>query len=285
MKFDPDDRRDEEVDPVLERLVGALPAERAFAGDDGIVARSAAAAIARRVARASGSKLDAPSSAPLRRAWSWVALAAASAVLVGVAVTELVVPPAPPVPAQPTTQPVDVPPAQPLRHTSAPEMPSKDDGIPALDVSALPSVALPKATAPAALPSTHASVQPSTTRTAAEMFAFANDARRRRDSSAPDLYRELQSTYPSSAEAVISFVTLGRLELDRGHASLALAQFERYLETNTTELREDALAGRASALENLGRRADELRAWEALLSEYPRTLLATHAKERLAVLR
>lgn len=83
----------------------------------------------------------------------------------------------------------------------------------------------------------------------------------------------------------MSYVTLGRLELDRGHPAVALAQFERYLATKTVELREDALVGRATALESLGRAGDEARAWELLLAEYPRTLLATHAKERLHVLR
>jgi TolA-binding protein len=286
MKSDPDDLRDEEVDPVLERLVATLPAERAFAGDDGIVARSAAAAIARRAARTSRSKSDEPSTAPPRRAWSWIALAAASAVLVGVAVTTLVGQSTPPAPAAPQAERVDRPPtATSPVHAPAPEAPSKDDEIPALDVSALPTVAAPKAAAAPAPPSTARESAPAHPRTAAEMFANANDARRRRESSASDLYRELQSTYPSSPEAILSYVTLGRLELDHGRASYALAQFDRYVATNTAELREDALGGRANALESLGRTAEELRAWETLLSEYPRTLLAAHAKERITTLR
>ena len=65
-------------------------------------------------------------------------------------------------------------------------------------------------------------------------------------------------------------------------ASGALARFDADLASGSTELREEAMAGRATALERLGRNEDESRAWTALLAAYPGTPYAAHAKVRVA---
>jgi hypothetical protein len=131
--------------------------------------------------------------------------------------------------------------------------------------------------------------------TAAELFAHANQARR---DAAPaeviGLYRRLQLQFAASREAAVSHVALGRWLLDRMHdPAAALAQFDAYLhQARYDTLQEEALVGRAMALQQLGRaRADsatateERRAWEALLAAYPRSTFAARARARLEALR
>jgi TolA-binding protein len=117
-----------------------------------------------------------------------------------------------------------------------------------------------------------------------ELFARANAARRSGEvTRAAQLYRELQRTYPSSSEAALSRVTLGRLLLDRlGDPNGALAQFNAYLAgTGSGSLREEGLIGRALALARLGRTTEEQAAWRALLVYNPRTTYAEHAHKRI----
>lgn len=120
---------------------------------------------------------------------------------------------------------------------------------------------------------------------AAELFKRANDARHAgRDASAMSDYRTLQSTYPNSAEARASLVALGRLLLDkRADYAGALVQFDRYLAKDGS-LKEEALIGRALALEHLGRKSEEEAAWHAVLDMYPDSIYAGEAHARLAVL-
>ncbi len=118
---------------------------------------------------------------------------------------------------------------------------------------------------------------------ASDLFAQANTRRREGDPRrAQTLYRELQRRYPRSPEAEISYVSLGRVQLELGDTRDALEQFERYLAKQPRgPLAEEALFGKASALERLGRSADERRTWDALLAAYPSSVYADRARDRL----
>jgi TolA-binding protein len=120
---------------------------------------------------------------------------------------------------------------------------------------------------------------------AAALFDEANDARRRGDYARTlTLYHELESRFPHAREALLARATAGKLLLDRGDASGALAYFDSYLSAPGGELREEAMAGRATALERVGREGDARRAWSALLAAFPSTPYAAHAKARLGAL-
>jgi TolA-binding protein len=116
---------------------------------------------------------------------------------------------------------------------------------------------------------------------AADLFDSANAARRAGDTaSALSRYVALERQFPNSREARVAKATVGRLLLDRGDAAGALGRFDDYLRSGAAELREECMAGRATALERLGRGDEEARAWAALLAEYPHTPFASHAKAR-----
>jgi hypothetical protein len=118
--------------------------------------------------------------------------------------------------------------------------------------------------------------------TASALFDSANAARRDGDTStALARYDALDQQFPQTAEARLAKATTGKLLLDRGDAAGALARFDAYLASGASELREETMAGRATALERLGRGDDEVRAWAALLAAYPGTPYAVHAKTRV----
>ena len=120
---------------------------------------------------------------------------------------------------------------------------------------------------------------------AAELFHAANNARRDGDlRRARHLYSQLIAAHPSSAEAGLARVSLGRLLLAAGDARGAERELRRYLAAGGGQLREEALVGRAQSLASLGRRADERAAWRRLLDEHPRSVYAAQAKQRLAEL-
>jgi tetratricopeptide (TPR) repeat protein len=122
---------------------------------------------------------------------------------------------------------------------------------------------------------------------AEEMFSRANSAKTEgRMSEAAALYRQLQHAYPRAPEATVSFVSLGRVHLASGQAREALTQFQRYLERLPRgPLAEEALFGRASALERLGRASEERQTWDELLRAYPSSLYAGRARARMERLR
>jgi TolA-binding protein len=120
---------------------------------------------------------------------------------------------------------------------------------------------------------------------AAELFHEANNARRDGDlAHARRLYSQLIATHPSSDEAGLARVSLGRLLLAAGDARGAERELRRYLATGGGQLREEALVGRAQSLSSLGRKADERAAWLRLLDEHPSSVYAAQARQRLAEL-
>lgn len=122
--------------------------------------------------------------------------------------------------------------------------------------------------------------------TAAELFSSATRAHREgRNPEAVRLFQELQRRYPSSREARASHATLGRLLLDGADPNAALKQFDEYLANPGGAVGEEALVGRARALESLGRRDEERAVWRDLLQRYPNSVHAGRAKRRLSELR
>jgi TolA-binding protein len=120
---------------------------------------------------------------------------------------------------------------------------------------------------------------------AASLFAEANQARRRGDSTrAAALYRRLQSEFPRSPEAELSQVTLSMLLLDRGDAAGALSGFDSYLSRPRRGLEAEALVGRARALRALGSFEAEAGAWREVLRRYPNSVYAKQATDRLSAL-
>jgi TolA-binding protein len=117
-----------------------------------------------------------------------------------------------------------------------------------------------------------------------ELFAAANEARRRGDSQKSlELYTELSRKYPGTREETTSRVLLGRLLLDRGgDPTQALGLFTRYLdESPGGTLAEEARLGRALALTRLGSAKEERQAWQQLLAFHPNSIHAERARKRL----
>lgn len=164
-----------------------------------------------------------------------------------------------------------------------------------------PAVAPPAALAPAPSPSTRTADAPARVETAhaviateprspaaaplegpGPLFSAEADARRRGDTARMlELHAQLVARYPQSHEAQVSRMMVARLLLDRGDAAGALSGFDAYLRAGLGELREDALAGRATALDRLGRTDEGRQGWLALLDQYPNTAYGTHARWRV----
>jgi TolA-binding protein len=78
-------------------------------------------------------------------------------------------------------------------------------------------------------------------------------------------------------------VSLGNLLLDMGRAREAEQQFASYL-GGRPALAQEALIGRAQSLAALGQTDEERRVWTELLHDYPGSVYAARAKQRLAQL-
>jgi tetratricopeptide (TPR) repeat protein len=100
---------------------------------------------------------------------------------------------------------------------------------------------------------------------------------------AASLYKSLIAGYPQSPEAHTALAVFGRVLLDDGDDDAAVALFDRYLQSNGV-LEQDALVGRALALERLGRVGDASQAWNHLLRAYPDSAHASRARSHLLTL-
>ena len=113
------------------------------------------------------------------------------------------------------------------------------------------------------------------------LFERAGKLRREgRGEAAIAVYRRLEETFPDAREARLSFALAGQLLLERGQPSEALAQFDRHLKIGG-EVDEEALVGRAAALEQLQRTADAIATWKSLLERHPGSVYAARARARL----
>jgi hypothetical protein len=68
-----------------------------------------------------------------------------------------------------------------------------------------------------------------------------------------------------------------------GRSGEAEQQFALYSSTGGT-LSEEALVGQAQSLERLARASDELKVWQRLLHDFPRSVYAAEATQRVAAL-
>lgn len=121
--------------------------------------------------------------------------------------------------------------------------------------------------------------------TAPELFRLATQARTEgRRTDAEQTYRELTTRFPQSAEANVAHAVMGRLLLDLNRPTDALVELDAALASGDASLREDALANRALAFDAMNDAARAQAAWSQLLSEFPASIHAKRAKERLEVL-
>jgi TolA-binding protein len=127
--------------------------------------------------------------------------------------------------------------------------------------------------------------EPRARKDAAELFSEANAARRGGElARARRGYAQLIEQHPSSDEAGLARVSLGKLLLASGDARGAERELKRYLAAGGGQLAEEALVGQAQALGVMQRTNDEKLAWQRLLATYPSSVYAAQAKQRLAAL-
>ena len=180
--------------------------------------------------------------------------------------------------------------------TLAPTAPQAPDPGPAASTSVAaspPTIAvadLPAAKpAPAVRASSERALTPpqrltASTLSPADLFARANEERRRRDFTAAEAdYRTLIQEAPSSPEALLSLVVLGRMIEDRVPLA-ALTLFEHYLGlAESGVLAEEARASRARILSKLERKSEAASAWRELLELHPGTVHRSEAEAGLRV--
>ena len=254
-----------------------------------------------RVSRVSlrGASDGAPASTRRRSTWprrrtaraAW--LLAAAAVLVGSVATamglvdgdwpRLISRVSTPAPAPADVRPPDPPRAKVRRMPNPlPELPAPVETVTDTPAPVVPAVP-PRVQAPAPRPLSISVAPPvvSPVEGPAELLDSASGARRRGEyGRALEIHRDLEARYPTSREAQVSRAVAGRLLLDRGDPARALANFDSYLAAGSGDLREEATVGRATALDRLGRDDEAARAWRDLLTAFPATPYAPHARAR-----
>jgi hypothetical protein len=265
---------------------------RVQAGDEELILRAADAALARVAANVSGDESrsgTAPrsivplSKASRRRRTAGAAVGFAFVLTAtGLAAAYWIgVPTLPWMPNRPEAKGPSSAPALRTRSNGPPEQLRGDALRPAARATA---EALVGPVEPALRPS-QTPVRPAPAETAAELFQLANAARRNDDfPRARALYSELISRYPTSDEARLAQVSLGKLYLSAGDPARAERAFNRYLSAGRGQLAEEALVNRAQSLRKLNQSEEERRVWSRLLAEFPNSVYATQARERLRAL-
>jgi putative zinc finger protein len=227
---------------------------------------------------------------PRRRTAKTAWLLAAAALLVGGVATamgladgdwpQLIRRVSTPDPAPADVRPPDPPRAKVRRMPNPlPELPAPVETVTNTPAPVAPAVP-PRVLAPAPRPLS-ISIVPPPVEGPAELLDSASSARRRGEyGRALDIHRDLEARYPTSREAQVSRAIAGRLLLDRGDPARALANFDSYLAAGSGDLREETMVGRATALDRLGRDDEAARAWRGLLTAFPETPYAPHARAR-----
>ena len=172
-----------------------------------------------------------------------------------------------------TTRPA-LPAPAPVVTSRAPVAPPRPDERPPVEAPAPPDSPPPKP-APSGRGSARSAI------TAETLFERGEQLRRTGHADAAlAIYRRLQATFPGTGEARLSFALAGQLLLQRERPGDALAQFDRHLSLDG-EAAEEALAGRATALEQLDRTSEAAAAWRSLLARFPGSVYAGRARGRL----
>lgn len=167
-----------------------------------------------------------------------------------------------------------VPPSEPSPSEPSPSEPSPVAALPAVSANLASTTDSARATA----------TLPRSVEDAAALFREAAAARRSSDfGRARLLYLRLERDFPGSAEAQLTPVSLGKVLLLMGRAGEAERQFSLYSSSGGA-LSEEALVGRAQSLARLGRVSDEQDVWQRLLRDFPRSVYAGEANQRLSAL-
>jgi hypothetical protein len=118
-----------------------------------------------------------------------------------------------------------------------------------------------------------------------QLFADANQARVRGDTRAAlAISQLLEETFPNSTEGITTHLSLGVLYLQLEQPTLALQEFKIYRHIGQSELMAEALWGEEQAYQKLGQPSEERPVLEELLQNYPHSVYAAAAEQRLATL-
>jgi TolA-binding protein len=167
---------------------------------------------------------------------------------------------------------------------SRPEAPTPAPSAPQMEPPIQIEETTPERTDPSTIAARPKHVAPSDA-TAPALFKSANAARRDGDfATAKRTYSELIDRFPSSDEAGLARVSLGKLLLASGDPSDAERQFGQYLKGAPGQLAEEALVNRAESFQKMGRTKAERTTWQRLLAEYPNSVYAAEASRRLVAL-
>jgi TolA-binding protein len=171
----------------------------------------------------------------------------------------------------------------PVPHESASSEAPRNGPLPTmlgLDAASAPS----GSSAPSASTVTSAAA-PGKYKSAADLFADANQARVRGDTHAAIAISQLlEATFPNSTEGITTHLSLGVLYLQTGEPNLALQEFKIYRHIGASEMMAEALWGEEQAYQKLGQPGEERAVLEELLQNYPRSAYAAAAEQRLAAL-
>jgi len=156
--------------------------------------------------------------------------------------------------------------------TPAPSTPRTDTSSSTLQPA--PGVVVPPAAPP--------------TDTVAKLLSLAAQLRAQRSwTRVVAVYRRIIQHHPRTPEAATCLVLMGQVQLRQlRRARAALASFGRYLRLfQSGGLAPEAAWGRIESLRQLGRRQEEKRACQALLTRYPQSIYAARVRSRLRGLR